>query len=398
LAAFTPPGTGIPTLFLTWGELGNNELDAMISTDGVNWYSKLVLPQFPRVYSSVDNHNARGGVGMTASQPCGNVYVAYSDPNNNMYGAKTNSGLGWDGGHFIYYPTYSAPGLRGDNASLPVGFTYLQYVGGPPPYHPSKGKFNCDFSSPSLISGCFFNGSCIFPYDQSGPWSQTWTGANGTTELLGVGQGQDQEIIYQLNSNYVQVPGTNWTNNGLSGAVNPANGTPYIAWTCQAANGACQGTHYINMSMAIREGQRGRFPPPSRSSNHSGCAALISCPAGNPTSVLTYANDSRLQPHIGSQYRRGEQVEALIGPQFTVRGKGATGFAHVLVGGVRSIEGGNHFAGALGGGVDINAGKRVAIRVFQFDYIPNTSGHGSSVRLGLFGIVIKLAQQEPGRR
>lgn len=104
---------------------------------------------------------------------------------------------------------------------------------------------------------------------------------------------------------------------------------------------------------------------------------------------------------IGAQYRgRSQRVEALMGPQFTVRGKSATGFAHVLIGSLRLSGpfGGNSFAAAFGGGVDVNAGKRVAVRMFQFDYIPNTVGFGSAVRLGLFGIVIKLGQREPGRR
>jgi hypothetical protein len=101
---------------------------------------------------------------------------------------------------------------------------------------------------------------------------------------------------------------------------------------------------------------------------------------------------------IGAHYRASSgEVEALIGPQFTVHRKVATGFVHVLIGGMRrpGAEGRDFFAAAFGGGVDIDAGKRVAIRMFQFDYIPNTAGYGSAMRLGLFGIVIKLGQREP---
>lgn len=67
----------------------------------------------------------------------------------------------------------------------------------------------------------------------------------------------------------------------------------------------------------------------------------------------------------------------LFGPRLSVRGKSATGFVHVLVGGARL--GGNAFgisdsttgvALGLGGGVDINAGKSIAIRIAQLDYIP----------------------------
>ena len=68
----------------------------------------------------------------------------------------------------------------------------------------------------------------------------------------------------------------------------------------------------------------------------------------------------------------------LVGPRGAVRGDRVTGFVHALFGGLslRASAGGisaseTGFAMALGGGLDVNAGKRVAIRVFQLDYLPN---------------------------
>ncbi len=78
----------------------------------------------------------------------------------------------------------------------------------------------------------------------------------------------------------------------------------------------------------------------------------------------------------------------LFGPRITGRGEGVTGFVHALVGfnhtrftnisatipGVPTVTfpnvTENSFAMSFGGGVDINASKRVAIRVIQVDYLP----------------------------
>lgn len=68
----------------------------------------------------------------------------------------------------------------------------------------------------------------------------------------------------------------------------------------------------------------------------------------------------------------GNAYGYLFGPRIYARGKAATGFFHVLLGGVTVSGGGSvsGFALALGGGVDINAGKKVAVRIGQFDYVP----------------------------
>jgi hypothetical protein len=83
---------------------------------------------------------------------------------------------------------------------------------------------------------------------------------------------------------------------------------------------------------------------------------------------------------FGGQYKSISGVgvstyEFLIGPRFTVRGKGFTAFSHFLVGGVNEgagLEGisvrASGVALGVGGGVDINLGKSVAIRVMQLDW------------------------------
>ncbi len=79
----------------------------------------------------------------------------------------------------------------------------------------------------------------------------------------------------------------------------------------------------------------------------------------------------------------------LFGPRFSARSEKWTAFGHVLIGGARksSITGvpgllgqivdldprllaDTGFALAAGGGLDINVSKRVAVRLFQIDYLP----------------------------
>jgi hypothetical protein len=261
LAAFKGPD-GVTRLFLTWGEQGNNQLDSLVSTDGVNWTNKLVLPQFPRVYCSICDSAPfmKGGVSMTASTTCNYAYVAWMDPNHNIYAARSQYGTGWDGAYFIYGPAQATPSLRGDESSLPIGFAFPiidRLVGG---YDIQKGAFNCNFTNPHLVDTgyrCFFYG-CDFigsPPDQYQPATPTWTGANGTTELRGYGQGVNpngygpQPIIYEVNSGPLNViPAGNWTDNGLEGLVNPTNGQSYLAWTCRKfSSDTCHGTPFISI-------------------------------------------------------------------------------------------------------------------------------------------------------
>jgi hypothetical protein len=102
---------------------------------------------------------------------------------------------------------------------------------------------------------------------------------------------------------------------------------------------------------------------------------------------------------FGGQYKTIDGVsvhayEYLFGPRFSVRAVKATGFFHALFGGL-SVGGEgfseNGFMMGFGGGVDVNAGRRIAVRVIQFDWLPNRiegDWSSSEFRVG-FGIVIK---------
>lgn len=77
--------------------------------------------------------------------------------------------------------------------------------------------------------------------------------------------------------------------------------------------------------------------------------------------------------------------QALFGPQFTIRTPKANFFAHSLVGvtNARLVESNSsgsidlvrktHLALGFGGGVDLNVSPRLAVRLFQADYVPTRS-------------------------
>lgn len=102
---------------------------------------------------------------------------------------------------------------------------------------------------------------------------------------------------------------------------------------------------------------------------------------------------------FGGQYKgvAGETIHSyqyLFGPRASLRSEKATVFGHALFGGANFGASGsseNGFAMGFGGGIDVNAGERFAIRVVQFDWIPtkfNDTWIKDIVRFG-FGIVIK---------
>jgi opacity protein-like surface antigen len=134
---------------------------------------------------------------------------------------------------------------------------------------------------------------------------------------------------------------------------------------------------------------------------------------GFQTSVAgNFHKNAGIVVDFGYQYnhlddQRFDVCELLFGPQLNMRGNRANVFAHALFGtnGYRfggsqsfvDFSGSDHFsenafAMGFGGGVDVNAGDRFAVRVVQFDWIPNRIGREwstSELRLG-FGIVVKV--------
>ena len=102
---------------------------------------------------------------------------------------------------------------------------------------------------------------------------------------------------------------------------------------------------------------------------------------------------------FGGQYRTFDSTkvhayEYIFGPRFSMRSDKATVFAEALFGGVTVGGGGFSDSGFLmgfGGGVDVNAGKRLAVRVVQFDWLADHVGgewSWSEFRVG-FGIVFR---------
>lgn len=102
---------------------------------------------------------------------------------------------------------------------------------------------------------------------------------------------------------------------------------------------------------------------------------------------------------FGGQYRsisgqRISQYEFLFGPRVMARGHHATLFAHVLIGGNSLRAAGtstNGFAMGVGGGLDYDVGRNMAIRVIQADYLRTRLSNNwfNDARLGL-GIVFKF--------
>jgi opacity protein-like surface antigen len=96
----------------------------------------------------------------------------------------------------------------------------------------------------------------------------------------------------------------------------------------------------------------------------------------------------------------------LFGPRFSARrSRHVTPFAHALFGAAhndsRAREAGldlhfndNSFALALGGGLDVRLGRRVAVRAFQLDYL-RTGFFGQTQHNGrlAFGLVLRLGKQ-----
>jgi hypothetical protein len=72
---------------------------------------------------------------------------------------------------------------------------------------------------------------------------------------------------------------------------------------------------------------------------------------------------------FSGSYEHGSALYTyMIGPTVSLRTKWVTPYAHALFGGGHA-DGINAFAMAFGGGVDVNAGKHVALRIIQADWM-----------------------------
>jgi hypothetical protein len=108
-------------------------------------------------------------------------------------------------------------------------------------------------------------------------------------------------------------------------------------------------------------------------------------------------------PEFGGLKAAARNLYFLAGPRLSMRRERTTLFAQALagVGHTRVDIGGvpkfTDLAFGLGGGLDINANKRIAIRAFQFDYLPSrTTNDFTKDKVWLHniraqvGIVLKL--------
>lgn len=106
-----------------------------------------------------------------------------------------------------------------------------------------------------------------------------------------------------------------------------------------------------------------------------------------------------------------QATEALFGPQFTLRRPKVTAFANVLVGVTNTRLYGqagnlyedlisqNNLTLGLGGGVDVNWTRLVAIRAFQAEYLPTwRSGAWESTYSLATGIVFRLKETASVKR
>ena len=74
----------------------------------------------------------------------------------------------------------------------------------------------------------------------------------------------------------------------------------------------------------------------------------------------------------GSYKDGGHMYTYMFGPTFSVRTKRVTPFVHALFGGAAIGDGGGYggaFSMGLGGGMDVNAGNHLALRLLQADWL-----------------------------
>jgi len=140
------------------------------------------------------------------------------------------------------------------------------------------------------------------------------------------------------------------------------------------------GYSYFNTDFGDRESQHG-------------WGASFSGNLGSKVGLVAEFSGSYKSIDVGPFDFNTSTYTYLFGPRFSYRGKAATAFGHILVGGATSkIESvsDTNFALAAGGGVDININDSFAIRAGQFDYIPIFASDVIHNFRYMGGIVIKL--------
>ena len=103
---------------------------------------------------------------------------------------------------------------------------------------------------------------------------------------------------------------------------------------------------------------------------------------GNGWNVALTGNLTRsigITGDFSGNYESGSSLYTyMVGPTFSLRTERVTPFAHALFGGAHA-NGSNAFSMAIGGGLDVNAGEHVALRVIQADWLSfRRSGESSN--------------------
>lgn len=133
-----------------------------------------------------------------------------------------------------------------------------------------------------------------------------------------------------------------------------------------------------------------RFKPDGKGVNLNGWNASL---AGNVNKWFGLMAD------FSGHYKSGSNLHLfLFGPKFaSYANRSVTPSFHVLFGGARAGDGGSDtaFAMALGGGIDANVRKNVAVRLIQADYVLTRFGdnHQNNARLS-FGLTFRFGSKK----
>jgi opacity protein-like surface antigen len=132
-----------------------------------------------------------------------------------------------------------------------------------------------------------------------------------------------------------------------------------------------------------------RFNPNGSGVNLNGWNASL---AGNVSKSFGLMAD------FSGHYKSGSNLYLfLFGPKFaSYTNRTITPSLHVLFGGARAGNGGSEttFAMALGGGIDVNVHKKLALRLAQADYVLTRFGddNQNNVRLS-FGLTLRFGSK-----
>ncbi len=226
-------------LYLAWIAAGvPSQIVVSTSTDGVSWTSPVAVYTASTDLDIVKGYG--GGVGMTSSDYCGQLYIGWRDSSFGMWVSRSASGSSWSPKTYIFNFAQSAPALRGDDSSLPIGWAFSAWWDPVQAYQVLTGKFNCDLSSPTFIN-CLFGDCSIACQDQVEPRAPLWTGGGGVefkAETRGTNSNPCFDISWYTTTSSGPWPlGGEWSDNGIAGAVDPSTGKAYLSWTCHDEGG-----------------------------------------------------------------------------------------------------------------------------------------------------------------